>query len=132
VSANTAYIELLQLLPALNMPQAAAQAVECLLLDLVKRIGKAQDTPQGLQNELSAGLHALFDSGLPIGKHMQEYILIELLSPCTLQPSNRAKRTGIRSVLQQFPAEHAEGLNVLLRVEQAELMYVPKIYDNHR
>ena len=132
VSANTAYVELLQLLPALNMPQAAAQAVECLLLDLVKRLGKAQDTSQGLQNELSAGLNALFNSVLPIGKHMQEYVLIELLSPCTLQPANRAKRTGTRLVLQQFLGEQAEGLSVLLRVEQAELIYVPKIYDNHR
>ncbi|DBB04141.1 TPA: hypothetical protein ACH3X1_013190 [Trebouxia sp. C0004] len=131
VPANTAYIELLQLLPALNMPQAAAQAVECLLLDLVKRIGKAQDTPQGLQDELSAGLYALFNSGLPIGKHMQEYILIELLSPCTLQSANRAKRTGTRLVLQHFPGEQAERLSVLLRLEQAELMYLPKIYDNH-
>jgi len=132
VPANTAYVELLQLLPTLNMPQAAAQAVECLLLDLVKRIGKAQDAPQGLQDELSAGLHALFNSGLPVGKHMQEYILIELLSPRTLQPANRAKRTGVRSVLQQFPGEQAEGLSVVLRVEQAELVYVPKVYDNHR
>ncbi|KAL0055748.1 hypothetical protein WJX82_004037 [Trebouxia sp. C0006] len=112
--------------------QQAAQAVECLLLDLVKRIGKTQDAPQGLQDELSAGLHALFNSGLPVGKHMQEYILIELLSPRTLQPANRAKRTGVRSVLQQFPGEQAEGLSVVLRVEQAELVCVPKVYDNHR
>ena len=131
-SANTAYSEVLHLLPMLNMPQAAAQATMGLMLDLVKRIGKAQDAQPSLQDELSAALHAVFVTGLPIGKHAQEYALIELLSAHTLQPANRAKRFGIRSVLEKFAGEQAEGLPVLLRLERADLTYVSGIYGDYR
>ncbi len=133
-SASTTYIEVIQLLRTFSMRKAAAQAVECLVLDLVRRMGKAHDAQADLKNELLAALHAVFTSGLPISKHMQEYILIELLSPHTLQPANRAKRAGVRAVLQHFAEGHLEKevLPVLLRVQEAELTYVPGIYADIR
>ena len=131
-SANTAYIEVLQLLPTLNMPQAAAQATMGLMLDLVQRIGKAQNAQPSLKDELMAALHALFVTGLPLGKHAQEYALMELLSAHTLQPANRAKRVGICSVLEKFAEEQAEGLPVLMRMGRADLTYVSGIYGDYR
>ena len=137
-SASTVYIDLLQLLPTLDMPQAAARAVECLFLDLTKRIGKAQDIQLNLKSELDAALRVIFLSALPISKHMQEYLLIDLLSPQTLQPANRAKRSGIRAAIQHFADEHFANEQmpmrpvVLLRVQEAELTYLPSVYRDIR
>lgn len=131
-SADTAYIGVLQLLPTLNMPQAAAQATMGFMLDLVKRIGKAQNAQPSLKDELLAALRAVFVTGLPIGKHAQEYALMKLLSAHTLQPANRAKRVGICSVLEKFAGEQAEGLPVLMRMGRADLTYVSGIYGDYR
>lgn len=133
-SAVTVYTSLLQLIPSLEVQHAAAAAVECLALDLVKRIAKADRLSDSLKSEVQATLHAVFTAGLPMGKHMQEHIVMQLLSPKTLQVGNRAKRAEVRAALgvfidqQEGPQRHP----VLLSVGNTELNYLPVVYGNLR
>lgn len=98
-TASAVYISLLQLLPTLSGLDAASQAAECLVLDLVKRIAKAQRLSDSQKTEIPAALHAVFGGALPVSKHLQEHILMELLSPETLQAANRGKRSEVHTAL---------------------------------
>lgn len=135
-TASSVYISLLRLLPtlAVHAPEAASQAAECLVLDLVKRVAKAQHLSDPQKTEIQAALHAVFSAGLPMGKHLQEYIVMELLSPDTLQAANRAKRDEVRSALGVFAdqQDRPRRLPVLLRVCDAELTYLPVVYNHLR
>ena len=133
-TAVSVYISLLQLLPSLAVPDAASQAAECLALDLVKRIAKAQCLSDSQKTEIQSALHAVFSRGLPMGQHLQEYIVMELLSPDTLQAANRAKRNEVRTALGLFAdqQDRPQRLPVLLRVCDAELTYLPVVYGHLR
>lgn len=135
-TASSVYISLLRLLPtlALHAPEAASQAAECLVLNLVKRIAKAQRLSDSQKTEIQAALHTVFSAGLPMGKHLQEYIVMELLSPDTLQAANRAKRDEVRTALGVFAdqQDRPRRLPVLLRVCDAELTYLPVVYNHLR
>ena len=133
-TASSVYISLLQLLPSLAVPDVASQAAECLVLDLVKRIAKAQRLSDSHKAEIQAALHAVCSDALPVGKHLQEYIIMELLSPDTLQAANRAKRNEVRTALGIFAdqQDRPQRLPVLLRVCDAELTYLPVVYDHLR
>lgn len=135
-TASSVYISLLQLLLtlAVNAPEAASQAAECLVLDLVKRIAKAPRLSDSQKMEVQAALHAVFTAGLPMGRHLQEYIVMELFSPDTLQAANRAKRDEVRTALGVFAdqQDRPRRLPVLLRVCDAELTYLPVVYDHLR
>ena len=59
---------------------------------------------------------------------------MELLSSETLQMANRAKRGEVRTALGAF-ADQQEGSqqrHVLLRMQGAELTYLPVVYGNLR
>lgn len=131
--ASSTLGELLKLLVHTGMPDAAAQSVQSLAEDLIQRIAQAQALHPGLKQELQSTLHAVFHDVLPIGKHVQEHLLMQLLSSQTLQPTNRVKRTAVRNELQSFaPAMEAEPRQVLLRMPGAELSYLPGIYGDQR
>ena len=70
--ASTAFIHLLHLLPTLGVQSAAAGATEYLVLDLVKRVAKAERLLDSHRAEVQAALHALFVEDAAIGKHLQE------------------------------------------------------------
>lgn len=133
-TASSVYISLLQLLPGLAVPDAASQAAECLVLDLLRRIAKAQCLSDSQKTEIQSALHAVFSEGLPMGQHLQEYIIMELLSPDTLQAANRAKRNEVRTALGLFAdqPDRPQRLPVLLRVCDAELTYLPVVYGHLR
>ena len=133
-TASSVYVSLLQLLPTMAVPDAASQAAECLVLDLVKRIAKAQSLSDSQKMEIQAALHAIFADALPIGKHLREYIVMELLSPETLQPANRTKRNEVRTALGLFADQQGrpQRLPVLLKVCGAELTYLPVVYGDLR
>ena len=133
-TASSVYISLLQLLPSLAVPDAASQAAECLVLDLVRRIAKAQRLSDSQKTEIQSALYAVFSGGLPMGQHLQEYIIMELLSPDTLQAANTAKRNEVRTVLGLFAdqQDRPQRLPVLLRVCDAELTYLPVVYGHLR
>ena len=128
------FTEVLQLLAHSSIPDAATQAVQSLAIDLFQRIGQARLLQPDLKHELEASLHILFHSELPIGKHLQEHLLMQLLSAQILQPTNRAKRADVRRVLQAFAVEHAAAgpQPVVLRVLGAELSYIPEGYGGLR
>ena len=133
-TASSVYIGLLQLLPNLAVPDAASQAAECLVLDLVKRIAKAQRLSDSHKTQIQAALHAVFSDALPMGKHLQEYIIMKLLSPDTLQAANRAKRNEVHTARGLFTdqQERPHQLPLLLRICDAELTYLPVVYDHLR
>ena len=127
-TASSVYISLLRLLPtlAVHAPEAASQAAERLVLDLVKRIAKAPLLSDSQKMEIQAALHAVFSAGLPMGKHLQEYIVMELLSP--------DMRDEVRTELGVFAHQQdlLRRLPVLLRVGDAELTYLPVVYGHLR
>ena len=133
-TASSVYISLLQLLPDLAVPNAASQATECLVLDLVRRVAKVQRLSDSQKTEIQSALHAVFSAALPMGQHLQEYIVMELLSPDTLQAANRAKRSEVRTALGLFADQQdtPQRLPVLLRVCNAELTYLPVVYGHLR
>ena len=132
--ACSTFVEVLQLLAHSSIPGAAAQAVQSLVIDLFQRIGQARLLQPDLKHELEASLDILFHSDVPISKHSQEHLLMQLLSAQTLQPTNRTKRADVRRVLQAFAVEQAAAgpQPVVLRVLGAELSYVPEVYGGLR
>ena len=133
LSASATFIRLLEVLSTLDMPSAARLAAESLVLDLIKRIGKAQAIAEPLQAELLAALQAVFAGSNAQARHMQEYLLIELLSPDTLQLVNRAKAKSVEGVIRQYASQHAQGpFPMLLTTQQAGLTYLPELYGSLR
>ena len=136
LSASAAFVRLLEVLPSLSIQEGAGgcrRAAESLVLDLFKRIGKAEDLGQPLQSELLAALKAVFAGSIPQARHMQEYLLIELLSPDTLQLDKRAKTRSVEGIIQQYASQHAQGpFPVLLTTQEAGLTYLPHLYGNLR
>ena len=134
LSAEATYTQLFGLLAPLHMQRCASLAAETLVLDLIRRIGKTQELGEALQSELLAALTCVFSSGIAQSKHMQEHILMELLSPETLQPINRAKLQAVEGVLHDYAVSllTAPLYPVLHRVLGAELTYLPEFYGDLR
>ncbi len=134
LSPTDTFVQLLELLPTLEMPTPATFAAETLVFDLIKRIGRAQDSSPPLHSQLLAALTAVFSSRSLQRKHMQEHMLLELLSPETLQPTNRAKVRRVEDVLYEYAGKGITGASsaVLLQVQEAKLTYLPGCCGNLR
>ena len=134
LSAEACYAQLFGLLAPLRMQRCASLAAETLVLDLIRRIGKTQELNEAMHTELLAALTCVFSSSIAQSKHMQEHILMELLSPETLQPINRAKVQAVEGVLRDYAVSvlTAPSYPVLHRVLGVELTYLPEFYGDLR
>ncbi len=134
LSAEATYARLFDVLAPLHMQRCASLAAETLVFDLIRRIAKTQELGQAMRTELLAALSCVFSSSIAQSKHMQEHILMELLSPETLQPINRAKVQAVEGVLHDYAVSllTAPSYPVLHRVLGAELTYLSEFYGDMR